>query len=97
LRHGVITRKGIGPADIEGIAQMSGITDPAILIELDRKLAETRKLMAESDKFVAEQRKLIAEADKFTRERLTLVISATAAATLAIAAVGGIITKFLGL
>jgi hypothetical protein len=76
---------------------MSETTERSVLIELDRKIAETRKLMAESDKFVCEQRKLIAESDKFTRERLTLVISATAAATLAIAAIGGVITKLVGL
>jgi len=51
----------------------------ALLIELDRKRAETekfvaeqRKLIAEAEKFADEQRKLAAEAQKFDRERRLL-------------------------
>jgi hypothetical protein len=59
-------------------------------------LATLRRMNAETEKFVSEQRKLAAEADKFGRERLTLVISSTAALTLAVAAVGGLFIKWIG-
>jgi RNA binding exosome subunit len=65
-------------------------------IDIARKVAETEKFVAEQRKLIAEERKLHAEADKFGRERLTLVVSSTAAATLGIAAVGGLIVKLLG-
>jgi hypothetical protein len=48
----------------------------AILVQIDRNLAESGKLQAETNKLVAEQRKLMAEEKKLDRDRWLAPIAA---------------------
>jgi hypothetical protein len=71
----------------------------AMLVRIERDLAEAPKLRAESEKFIAEQRKLIAEALKLERDQALVpwqVMATLLGAGAALFAAGASFIKLIG-